>query len=357
MDEATRSSPQDYDRMAAGMNNAALVFAYLGDVEVARQVCEGELSWIAGRLASENTGHAGLVRLSVDPWVNLGRLLAFQGETDKAIEHFTQVFSLNSSLGCVTLGPCRISHSTWNEVGQLDRRLVGATRAIYLIDSTKALLLVEDYKSALEFLSTLSWARQTSLRWLLSEGILIASLRLRPHEDLLPGLEEASRGSLYYQAVTALHSCENLMRQDEAKARQILRGLVYLIDGQRLVGVHEPSMLRFLVKLGTLLEQLDESEYAHLVYLRGRELANSLSDQPSQHLFLKGLLRLGAHEKSHDWVAELQRLVAACDYYSVRRSEGIKQDPWNCESIYYEMLHLIETITESTIVRPLKPHP
>jgi len=63
----------------AALNNAALVFVYARQPELARDICTHQLQW---------AGQNELPELAIQPWINLGRLCRRAGHYEAALTHF-----------------------------------------------------------------------------------------------------------------------------------------------------------------------------------------------------------------------------------------------------------------------------
>jgi len=329
------------------MGNAALVFAYLGEMQRAREILNIQLSLIAERACTLPTPESLLyVKSAIDPWTNLGRLSVLESDVEAACDNFADIFALRLGEGR-NLGPCSITSATWSVVRRTDPRMDSVAEAIYVIDSSKALFVGSKFEQAAEFIGGLDWAGHTALRWLVAEGKLIAAAGLGLHKEVLAATADEPRDAgLYYKSVLAQHNIESRLALGDEGAGPIACGLAILILDGALDHVPAESLVRFIARIGSALQILDERRIARAVYLRGFEIARRIRDQPAEWNALLGLRECGGSPvtANRDWNAAHDDLLSHCHYRSVRRGEGLPQLPSShLAPIYEELLHFIRT--------------
>jgi hypothetical protein len=191
----------------SAINNAALIFTYLGEIDKARRICVAELAWIAELLSKLSPAKAAhLLRLSIDPWVNYGHLLGSKGAAEDARAHFAVDYSLNSGAGAA-LGPCHIPPQIWAKIKVIDPGIEAVTQAVYVIDSLKSYFLSGDFRGALQFIQDLHWAGCAGLQCMLDEGRLIVAARLGLHNRVLAATDKPPLDAdLYYEAILILYN-------------------------------------------------------------------------------------------------------------------------------------------------------
>lgn len=343
LQRSNAAEPDEQVRTLSILSNAALVFTYLGAPETAKKICEAELFWIADRcdsLAEDETAH--LLRLAIDPWVNLGRLLGFRGATESALEHFATVYSLNSGSE-VFLGPCCFTQNIWRKILSIDPQMASVCRAVYVIDSLKAFFQVGDSRGSLKFIESLGSidhagvralvnegeliaAPQLGLHFLVNEGTLIAKSRLSLHDEVLTSTKDTPSGAdLYYEAVLMLYRAESFYFARLPDGADISRRLAILVAWGIFESIPPTTMLRFIEKLGELLERTGQEELALGVYIKGLETARNINDQVYEWVFLKALLRskISSMAQVEEWNRATCRLVATCEYGVVQKSENV----------------------------------
>src|ERR1700743_1203609 len=233
LDGAPAGSYEGARQRQSAMNNAALVFAYLGKTSRAGEICEYQLALVAEAVrVHRDPGSPAYLTMAVDPWVNLGRLSVLRGDAEAATSHFADIFALRSGAGR-RLGPCVIPAAAWSAARRADPRLDEVSGAVYVVDSLKALFSAGKFSEAAGFVKSLGWTDATSLRWLAAEARTIALAGLERHEEVLAETaEEPDGASLYVKAIFTQHNIEArvALRQDYAGppptglARPLLRG-------------------------------------------------------------------------------------------------------------------------------------
>jgi hypothetical protein len=68
------------------LNNAALLFASIGDLAEAHALCDLQMRWLGGLCATEDAD--AMATFAIAPWVNIGRLRRIEGDLDGARAQF-----------------------------------------------------------------------------------------------------------------------------------------------------------------------------------------------------------------------------------------------------------------------------
>ncbi|MDQ0798303.1 hypothetical protein [Streptomyces sp. B1I3] len=366
IDFLQRRTTSDFDEQAktlSSLSNAALVFAYLGQLDKAKEICEAQLYWLANN--ASGSGESSLLnRLALDPWVNMGRLLGYQGETKKALTHFANVHSL-ASRGEVSFGPCQITSQAWKEIVDRHPHMKGVPQAVYVIDSLKALLQAGDHQGALNFIDSLSCIEHAGIRslvnerrlirtprqglhYLVNEGMLIAKSRLGRHEEVIANTDDRLSGAdIYYEAVLMLYNIESRHVAGVPSAAGRIQKLSILLACGAFDSVPPTTLLRFVEKLGDLLERTEKGRLALGVYTKGLALARQLNDQLAEWTFLKSLMRLDVSSEGQrrEWKSAHRQLSAVCEYSAVRRVEetaNLSSMPGN---VHEKLLGVVRHVT------------
>jgi hypothetical protein len=313
----------------SAMNNAALIFAYLGETSRASEICEYQLTLVAEAMrVHQDPESSAYLTMAIDPWVNLGRLLAMRGDAEAATSHFADIFALRSGADR-RLGPCAISADAWLAARSTDLRLDEVTEAVYVTDSLKALFSAGKFSAAAEFVKALSWTHTTSLRWLAAEAKIIALAGLKRHEEILAETAaEPDDATLYVKAIFTQHNIESRVELGDDHAGRLATGLAVLLLSGALDQVPAASFMRFTARCGNVLQLLAERPMARAVRLRGLEIARQLRDQPGEWGFLCALRDSTDPPTSrHEWDAAHRELLSRCHYRSVRAAENLPLVP------------------------------
>jgi hypothetical protein len=222
----------------------------------------------------------------------------------------------------------------------------GVIEAVYVIDSLKSYFLSGDFAGALQFIRGLRWGGCAGLQCLVDEGKLIAASCLGLYDRVLTATDKPPYDAdLYYEAILTLYNIESHLATGAQSIPRYAQGLAIFVAQGAFDFVPPASMLRFIEKHGDLLERLDEQRLALSVYIKGLKLAQCLKDQPSEWIFLKCLLRLGAPSQRAEWKNAYHQLIAVCEYSSVRKAEGLAPASAAPGSVYDRLLEVIRDTT------------
>lgn len=128
-------------------NQAALIASFQGATDTAEELCRGQMVW--QDRAARRSGNAEIALLSVQPWVNLGRLEAMAGEWPAALERFARLVHPGAD-GRLCLGSARIGVPR-GEAGPRRDGFGGFLRDVYVADTLKALLANRRWEEVLAF--------------------------------------------------------------------------------------------------------------------------------------------------------------------------------------------------------------
>lgn len=337
----------EYETLISTINRAALVFTYLGERDTAKQICKAELSWIEKQTSKIGTVEsATLSRLAIDPWINYGRLLGIEGRTKDALSHFAIIYLLNAGED-VLLGPCCITPNIWAKIEAIDLRIKDTLLSIYVIESLKAYFRSGDFGSALKFTQNLRGIRCPVLLCMVKEGNLIAASHLGLHDQVILATNKTlDIDNFYYDAVLMIYRLSSYLSMNERSILKAAQGLALLVSQDIFNFVPQTLMLRFIQKLGNLLETINEQRLALSMYVKGLELARYIDDQPYEFFFLKSLINSGvtSHKQYAEWNNSYCQLITTCEYISIRRSEGLPPVLSETKSVYQDLLKLIEEV-------------
>jgi hypothetical protein len=132
------------ERGCGALNNAALLFVYASQPEVAAEICHSHLRWIDGFRAV--LSEAELSVLAIQPWVNLGRLSRRSRDYDRALQYFL----------ALDLGGLK---AVGLPFGGLQTAIPGfvreAAEPIYVYETLRTYLQSEDFDRAIDFANDL----------------------------------------------------------------------------------------------------------------------------------------------------------------------------------------------------------
>jgi hypothetical protein len=134
----------DYAETLAGIgNNAGLIAAFQGERDRARMLCERQMAWQhrMGRRARAPE----VERHAVQPWINLGRLDALDGDWEGALARFAKLVARGGNARlCLDLMQISRQGEAASGFGTL-------LYYVYVVDSLKALLLNRRWAEVLDF--------------------------------------------------------------------------------------------------------------------------------------------------------------------------------------------------------------
>jgi hypothetical protein len=152
-------------------NNAALAAAHRGDGAMAWRLCELQIRHF-DRLA-RRSGNPELRMLTVQPWVNIGRLEALRGDWQAALARFARLTAPGADgrlcLGTVRVGPGEAA---------LPQRREGFgefLRTVYVVDSLRALLQARRWAEVEIFARKLASGERTGLAAFAREAMVVAA--------------------------------------------------------------------------------------------------------------------------------------------------------------------------------------
>jgi tetratricopeptide (TPR) repeat protein len=334
------AAPVDYTNITAIINNVALIFAFLGETDLAQRICKAELSWISEKASRVGVAEAAsILRLAINPWINQGRLLGIRGAADQSREYFLSAFSLTSNAEA-TLGPCRISPRVWTRIDIEDPQLKYGIESAYIIESLKTFFASGDFAAGLQFCRDTRRTRAT--KYVVEEGLLICLSRLGKYEEAVDLIKRSQNDAdIYFEAILLLY--ELSCRQERGNLlSQCAQRLAISVFAGAFDSISGPTLLRFMSKHGAILEEMGELRLAIQMYNRGWCLARVVQDQPFEWIFLRDLMRVSASAQiQHE--DDYAKLIESCEYYNVRKAEGLPLLP--LDDIFGELFHLIEAVT------------
>lgn len=309
--------------MPAYMNLAALVVAHVGDLPTAKRLSELQLGWLA-RLAS-TSGDTSILVSALQPWINLGRLRALQGDARGARPHFLLAEYLRDRCP-VQLGPCYFPASAWALALAAEPDTPQVLWTVCALEQIKAYLRAGDPGGALAIIPGLRSATPPETHRFIDEGEILALLHGGRAEEALDKAQKARSVRMSDEVAFLLHRVAAMARLEKEKlARELAIKLTAIVTRAELQYATPPTLLRQLKVLGLLLETLGENRYALAVYQHGADVCGKHDDEPLRLAFIEGTLRLApSHPASTTWRAARDYLLERSLYAEIRRTHGMK---------------------------------
>ncbi|WNF01156.1 hypothetical protein PS467_40345 [Streptomyces luomodiensis] len=305
------------------MNLAALVVAHSGDVKTAERLCWLQLEWLA-RLSSDS-GESFILHNTLQPWINVGRLRALQGDADGARRHFLLAEYMRDRRA-VQLGPCSILAGAWPLILAAEPEIPGVLWNVYAIDQVKAYMRSGDPARALAVISGLRRVAPPASHPFITEGEILILLRSGRAKEALDKATNVTPERPSSEMAFLLHQVAAMVALGhEGRARRLAISLTALVTRTDLEYATPGTFLRHLKQLGLLLEKVSEFNYARAIYLRGLEVCDKHEDEPLRLEFVEGVLRLAPNDAaSAKWRSRRDDLLGRSLYFEVRRKNGIR---------------------------------
>jgi hypothetical protein len=325
-------------------NNTALIAAHRGEVEVARGICQRQIRWI-GRLG-RRAGKPGLAAHVVQPWVNLGRLDALEGDWNGALERFAQLTTYRAT-GWLRLGMVCIDGTGWETVATARREFEAVLENNYVIDSLKALLMNRRYRELITLVDGLGEARRADILRRSREGCVVAHARLGEFERAVEiAAATAKEFGNWTRVIFRLRLAEVLASAgDLDAAADVLRPLAAVIVQ---VSAETKRQLSFLYTIHRLATACAEAGLEHEAAVLGRDVlasARDLDEEVFQIEILRMLATLStscSDAERESWHEALDQLEVGTEYRRYRRSEAPAAKSETVEALYSEIRETLE---------------
>jgi hypothetical protein len=336
---ALGSEPVAWPYFAGGVNNAALIEVFRGDLQNAQEMCEIQLRWISRLLHAHGVLAAG--NLAVQPWVNLGRLCRIRGDDEGALQRFALLVDTLAGVP-LRIGPVTFDAAAWRELVHT-KVMLPELRAVYVVESVKTYLAARDNTGAAEFLRRArEFMDETQPFTLLDEMEFQVFAKLERLGDAMAVLDrgtwnESAYGKLLrFTYRVALHAVGGDREQSRRAVTEIAGRLI------RSSVFHEPTdpcILRYLDYLAGLARWLELDAVAAQIWRLGLRAARHLDDIPCCLACLEALIALGGIEDREALLAERAVILRECLYVNLLKPRGIDVDPAALASPVFTALH------------------
>lgn len=319
--ESGEASTADRSSLAACLDDAARIETFRGNCRGAWRLCELQL-----RCAEDRP------ELAARPWIHLGRLWRWQGQSERALEHFALLLEVMRG------GAPR----HWPLAAPPSAEALPWLESVYLVDSTKTYLRARDPEGALRFLhQARALLDDGEAHPLLDEAELITFAQLGRYEDALalterPGWQQDGYGMLvrltYRGALLSALGAED-------SARPLASRLAERVLAMNWSHPKDPRQLRYLLYLGRLTREVGLEEASARLGHMGLRAAHQFGDVPLRLAFLESLLDLPDVAERAALAAERSALLAECLYVPLLVSRGLTVDPLALEDPVFARLH------------------
>lgn len=194
----TLRNPRDYTLAIAGVtNNAALVAAHEGLLQIARRLCEAQLHW--QHRFSRRSRDDAIAGHGIQAWINLGRLDVLSGEWESALARFAPLAGAGGKRR-IKLGTIWIDHTAWQVVTTSQPKFAELLDSAYIVDTLKALLLNRRFDEVLAF-TPVTGTHHPGLSCFLQEASAIAACGLGDFDRALTITTEGERSTRGWERV------------------------------------------------------------------------------------------------------------------------------------------------------------
>jgi hypothetical protein len=313
--------------LVAGIsNNAALIAAHEGRREVARVLCQGQITW-QYRLARRSRDIA-IAAHGIQPWVNLGRLEALAGDVEAALERFAPLASYRGS-GWITFGRVRVHGTLWSALSASQEGLLQALDTMYVVDSLRALLMNRRFEETLAFVAGLEADLNEGLRLGAAEAVVVAACSLGDTDRARDAAARAARETRgWSQAVFRLRLAETLACAGSVnRARDHLRPVLAAMRQVSAEKKREPNKLLVLLRLAGACAEVGLGDDAGQLAREAYDGARAARDEVFEIESLRLLSTWTPPSRGAQWRDALARLEESTRYTRYHRGGQLPADP------------------------------
>jgi hypothetical protein len=323
-----------YAETLAGIgNNAGLIAALQGERGSARMLCERQMAWQhrLGRRARAPE----VERHAVQPWINLGRLDALDGDWEGALARFATLMRRGGNAQ-LCLGLMQISRQ-----GEAASGFGTVLYYVYVVDSLKALLLNRRWAEVLDFARRCERRDQTAAA-ALDEAQVVAWCRLgEPGRAADVASRARARQRAWGKVLFRLRAAEAAACAggvDAAGAE--LESLAALLERLGPRAMAHPDTMPLVLRVAQACAAADRAGPA--VALARRVVAGA--EAADDETILIEALRVVADGAGHADAIPLDRLERDTGYARYRRREGGPPIPHpEARALYDALLTAYET--------------
>ena len=315
LNETLKSSSADGAVLEGCANQGALLAAHLGHPSAAKAICNAQLAWVA-RQCDRDPGALGH---AIQPWINLGRLLAMSGSVESALRHF-QLDRASRAGADVAIGPVKVNGGAWAGVFAHDPTLGRTLETVGIVEPLKSLLGVSAFDAVLRQVRA-SRPSPLALRGVIREVEVVALRGLARHDAVVaavgwPASEPFQATVLMLQGLPSLEAVQGAAR---AVGRALLLG-AFLQAADWGNGASPLAVATAAYALGDYLTRAGHAASAVELLRMSRDTAAACNDEVLEIQALE-LLARGAYSglPKREWCRELDLRLQACEYAHIRR--------------------------------------
>jgi hypothetical protein len=307
------------EELATVCNNAALIAAHRGDARTAWTLCELQVRHF-DRLA-RRARQEDLATLTVQPWVNIGRLEALRGDWEAALARFARLNHKGAD-GRLCLGTVRVGPGE-HELPQRKEGFEAFLQTVYVVDSLKALLQARRWEEVDPFVRPLSLADRPGLAAFAREAQVVAAARrgdLDRARELAVETGRAQQG--WFRAVFRLRLAEaQALSGETAEAAELLTSLAEVTGKLSDEAKSTLNVLYVTSRLAAACHEAGLDEAACAVARDVYEGGRAAGDEVFQIEALEVLARSAPAGERGEWAAALEGARAETEYRRFRRGE------------------------------------
>jgi hypothetical protein len=317
-------------------NNAGLIAAHRGDLDVAWRLTEHQVWW-HGRLA-RRSGEPTATAHAVQPWVNLGRLEALAGRWREALARFAGLGTCRV-VSRLEIGCIRVGGEAWAAVTRSREEFMRLMEAVYVTDSLKAMLLNRRFELVHPFAARCEDGDGT-LRWICEEACVLAECRLGDFGAAAARASGAARqAKAWNRAVLRLRAAEAHACGGEIdRAAEILAQIASVVRQLSPEQKAKPELMPITARLAGACHEVGLAADAYGVARDVLEGARTANDEPIQIEMLRLLAATAPDEEREAWSEAARAAEESTDYARYRRG-GPRPNP-----VFNELYERLEEV-------------
>ncbi|HEX7051928.1 MAG TPA: hypothetical protein VF188_17100 [Longimicrobiales bacterium] len=316
-------------------NNAALVQLHAGRSDAAMEICLAQIHWLRTLASRYRKPH--LLTLTLQPWINIGRLYAKQGRVDDALRHFAEIRACTTD-GPSNVGDWVIEPHQWARSGWTAKGLRQFGRSVWVTDSLRTLFGAGRYDAVLSMASSDTAVELASFAYMLQEAEVVALACLGRLTKALDRTRRYEiRAPAWERLILQLRRAECLFACGE---HEIARSVVgRLIAVCRQISINSKAKLAFLLpiqhllRLAILLDPVPAwPELAEDLYAAALRLDDEVLRVEALQLTVAGGVA-GAER-----IQELNHLLETTAYAQLRNGAGPSAESSEIDLLFGDMM-------------------
>ncbi len=283
---------------AVCFNQAALIEFYLGRIDNAISLCSSQLLW-ANHIAKSELE---VLDISLQPWINLGRIDYFAGRYNQALHKFYILFheEEHTEPNFYFI----VTKKKLAEIKQKNLSIKSVIENVFIVDSLKAMLKGKYYNEIINFTKTYNCIDNVELKNFMSEAKIVALCRNGQRDEALTTVNTQIAKCIGYNRLVFLLRLAELLAVFGETSTSIKLSM-RLADVVKKFKYHvEPNInnLFYGKRVAELLKLLGEHELASEIAEIAYHGATLLNDEPLRVELLELLISLEANQnKFNEW--------------------------------------------------------